>query len=159
MPRRSPPTGRRAARRWRRRSAPPRGTGPAVSRSRAAWWFRWTPWNPGPPHRGCGRPPRSSWNRDEQPAEQRVGNGKREEQRVDAVEHAAVTRDEVRAVLHACLALEHGLDQVPDLSRDADQHAEENHVLRMHAELCPWAKRVPLVAHRDDDREHEPADR
>ena len=53
------------------------------------------------------------------------GNG-REQERVDAIEHAAVRREEPAAVLHLHVALERRLEEVAEWRRDRDHEAEDD---------------------------------
>src|SRR3954469_21706085 len=54
-----------------------------------------------------------------------VGDRKAEQQRVEAVEHAAVAREQGPEVLDAEIALEHRFAEIADERTDRDQHAEQ----------------------------------
>src|SRR4051794_40834958 len=54
-----------------------------------------------------------------------VDPGAHEEEGVEAIEQAAVARDEVTGVFHAGRALEHGLDQVADGAEDRSRHGDQ----------------------------------
>ena len=83
-----------------------------------------------------------------------VRHRQREEQRVDPVEHAAVPGNEVRAVLHARLALEHRLHQVADLAGDADDDARTGPRPAAACRAAPaGAARTARTASATSDRE------
>src|SRR5262249_19562924 len=54
-----------------------------------------------------------------------VGRGPGEQERVDAVEHAAVAAEQPPRVLHVHVPLEQGLEQIAERGRDGDDGAEQ----------------------------------
>ena len=70
-----------------------------------------------------------------------VGRRRREEERVEPVEHAAVAAEQAAAVLHARVALQQRLEQVAERAGDREDHAERDR-LRDREEV--------LLVHRDE---------
>src|SRR5690606_31155379 len=90
--------------------------------------------------------------RSDEPGDQHDGD-----QAVDAIEHATVTRNEARRVLHPGAALEPALEEVPALRHDREPGAERHRatdVLRRESqaqlEAWPCQRRV----HRPDPQEY-----
>src|SRR5689334_25422702 len=86
----------------------------------------WRPIEPVEPSRATPRtaPPPLADDRDD--IEER--DRRREQERIDPVEHAAVARDQAARFLRAGRALEHRLGEVTGLGRRADEQPEQGAV-------------------------------
>src|SRR5690349_18962712 len=84
----------------------------------------WRPIDPVEPRRAMPRGRSVAWLA-EDGDDIEVRDRRREQERVDAVEEAAVTRDQAPGFLGAGGALQHGLDEVAGLGRRADDQAED----------------------------------
>ena len=165
----------RSARRDARRSRPPPGRRPAADRDarrrrrarsgRSSRWIRG--WRCASQHnrnrraRRCAQ--RTPFGLADRPArlrgsdvsEDNVVHRRREEQRVDPIQDAAVARNQRRAVLHAGAALQHRLEEIAgDAERDQRQ-AEQRRGTRAAApaattcrrrRTAPCRRRAPPIA-------------
>src|SRR5262245_39271948 len=75
------------------------------------------------------------------------GRGEGEENGVDAVEHAAVPPKDAPGVLHAEVALEHGLEEVAERRCERDDHPEQQR-------LADGEELLTILVQGEEDDEH-----
>src|SRR5439155_8887816 len=75
-------------------------------------------------------PPRPPWWRVSNIFQHQIVNGRREQQRIDPIEHPAVTGNQSRAVFYARAALQHRLEKIsrnPERDDDDSEQRAQSH--------------------------------